>query len=72
MEPPGKQKHPSRNTASNADQNPMKGPNENAKKNLSCRVTPAAEKICSQFPTMWSQLSRVSSQRMGTVVVPLV
>ena len=50
----------------------MNGPNENAKKNLSSRVTPAAEKICSQLLTIWSQLSRVSTQRIGTVVVPLV
>ncbi len=72
MDPPGKQKQPSRCTASSADQKPRNGPKEKAKKKRSSRVTPAAPRICTQLSTMWFQLSAVSSQRIGTVVVPLV
>src|SRR5690349_14366378 len=72
IDPPGKQKQRRRKTASNADQNPRNGPKENAKKNRSWEVTPAAPRIWTQFCTMQSQLSAVSSHRIGTVVVPLV
>ena len=42
------------------------------RRNGPAAVTPAAPRICTQLSTMWLQLSAVSSQRIGTVVVPLV
>ena len=59
--------------ASNPTQNPRNGPKEKAKKMRSRAATPAAWYTRVQLPIIQSQLSGVSSQRMGVpVVVALV
>ena len=62
-----------RAAASNATQNPRNGPKENAKKMRSPRADAARPRNTRvQLPTIQSQLSGVSSQRIGWPVVPLV
>ena len=58
--------------ASKASQNPMKGPNENAKYTRSPPPTPAERKTSFQFSSIQLQPSSVSSQRNGALDVPLV
>ena len=72
MDPPGKTKTAEPMDASSADQKPRNGPKEKAKKKRSAPGDSGRPRICTQFSTMWLQLSAVSSQRIGTVVLPLV
>src|SRR6266571_4534887 len=66
MAPPEMQSAPSRWAPPNADQNPMNGPNEKAKKMRSAAVTPAAGYTCSDhMRSHHSHDSAVSSQRRG-------
>src|SRR6266699_2168013 len=65
--PPGKQRQPSRAADSNASQNPMNGPKENAKYARSAGCAPAARRISVQLSSIHSQLSGVSGQRIGQV-----
>src|SRR5207253_6889079 len=64
--PPEMQSAPSRWAPSNADQKPMKGPNENAKNKRSVEVTPAARYTWpAQIRIHQSQESSVSSHLSG-------
>ena len=70
--PPGTVSAPRRETASNADQKPMNGANEKAKKARSAPVTPQASSTLAQQQSHHSQLSAVSRMRSGAPVVPEV
>ena len=64
--PPEMHSAPRRSAPPNADQNPMNGPKEKAKKTRSAAVTPAAPYTCSaQIRVHHSHESAVSSQRKG-------
>src|SRR5216683_2078494 len=66
IDPPETHSAPTRCAPPNADQNPMNGPNENAKKTRSEAVTPAAAYTCSaQILSHHSHESSVSSHRSG-------
>jgi hypothetical protein len=66
MAPPGITSAPSCSAPAKADQKPMKGPNEKARKTRSRAPTPAALYTCSaQIRRHHPQDSAVSSQRSG-------
>ena len=66
------QRNPMRRPASNAVQNPRKGPKEKAKNARIPGSTPAISKPRTQFSKSHVQLSAVSQTASGRPVVPLV
>ena len=70
MAPPEIDNAPMKRAASNADQNPMNGPNENAKNTVSFAVTPAPRYTGIQQRANHAQLLSVSNQRKGLPAVP--
>ena len=68
--PPGIASAPSARAPSNPAQKPTKSPNENGKKTRSAGVTPAARSTKAQQRVHQSHDACVSSQRMGSALVP--